>query len=133
VPVEKFHIPALILGAGVEPRRIRTLASQIDLAPTVISLLGLSASHPMIGRDFSRDASSPGRAMMQFDQYYAYMTESELTVLIPERTPVMAHFDPQSNRLIPSEEPPTPAQVKQALAHALLPSILYRNRLYPGK
>ena len=38
VPVHKFHIPGLILGADIEPKRIKPFASQIDLGPTLLSL-----------------------------------------------------------------------------------------------
>ena len=31
IPVEKFHIPGLILGADIEAARLSTLSSQIDL------------------------------------------------------------------------------------------------------
>src|SRR5690606_13021181 len=41
VPVEKFHIPALILGPDLEAKTITPVASQIDLAPTLLSLLGI--------------------------------------------------------------------------------------------
>ena len=62
IPVEKFRIPGLILGADTKAGTIDTLASQIDLAPTVLSMLGVSSCHPMIGRDLTLDSTSPGRS-----------------------------------------------------------------------
>src|SRR5690606_1280143 len=41
VPLRHFHIPALIVGADVAPRCDDRLISQIDLAPTLLSLAGL--------------------------------------------------------------------------------------------
>jgi len=79
VPVERFHIPGLILGGPIRsPQRIRTLASQIDLAPTLISLMGLSGETPLIGRDLSDpvQAARPGRAILQFDKTQAYLQDS---------------------------------------------------------
>src|SRR5690606_2703105 len=79
VPVERFHIPGLILGGPItSPQRIRTLASQIDLAPTLISLMGLSGETPLIGRDLSDpvQAARPGRAILQFDKTQAYLQDS---------------------------------------------------------
>ena len=87
IPVERFHIPGLILGGPVKsPERIRTVASQIDLAPTLISLMGLSGEHPLIGRDLSDPAQRdrPGRAIMQFDKIQAYMEGSDVAVLQPD-------------------------------------------------
>src|SRR3546814_7963503 len=53
VPLRHFHIPALILGADVAARRDSRLVSQIDLAPTLLSLMGLHTEHPMIGQDLT--------------------------------------------------------------------------------
>ncbi|HEY9280960.1 MAG TPA: LTA synthase family protein, partial [Eoetvoesiella sp.] len=64
VPLRHFHVPALILGAGITPKRDERLISQIDLPPTLLSLMGLRTAHPMIGHDLTREGG--GRAMMQY-------------------------------------------------------------------
>ena len=53
VPIEHFHIPGLILGADIQPQKIKAITSQIDLPVTMLSLMGISAQHPMTGRDLS--------------------------------------------------------------------------------
>jgi phosphoglycerol transferase MdoB-like AlkP superfamily enzyme len=130
VPVEKFHIPALILGADITPKQIKPVASQIDLAPTVLSLMGIDSTTPLIGRDFTADATSPGRALMQFDQYFALMEQQQVTILRPGQSAVSAEFNQVQKQLTLSSEPVAPEQVKRALAQVLLPSYLYRNQLY---
>ena len=130
VPVEKFHIPALILGADLTAKRITPVASQIDLAPTLLSLMGISANTPLVGRDFSSDDSSPGRALMQFDQYFALMQEQQVTILRPGQAAVAATYDPKQKQLAISEQAPDSAQVQRALAQVLLPSYLYRQQQY---
>src|SRR5690606_41224109 len=87
IPIERFHIPGLILGGPItEPQRIHTLASQIDLAPTLISLMGLSGEHPLIGRDLSDPAQQAraGRAILQFDKIQAYMEGAEVVRMQPD-------------------------------------------------
>ncbi|KKO44865.1 sulfatase [Arsukibacterium ikkense] len=130
VPVEKFHIPALILGADVAPKRIKPVASQIDLAPTLLSLMGISGQTPLTGRDFSKDDSSPGRALMQFDQYFALMEQQQLTILRPGQPAVSARYHLQQKQLVLSEQAPNAVQVKHTLAQVLLPSYLYRQQQY---
>jgi len=130
VPLKKFHIPGLILGADVQPKRIRPIASQIDLAPTLLSLLGVSSTHPMIGRDFARDDSSPGRALVQFNNVFAYLEGSSATILRPGAAPLLGHYDAASGVLDPHAGTPTQAQADRALAHVLLPSLLYREQQY---
>lgn len=130
VPVEKFHIPALILGADIKPERITPIASQIDLAPTVLSLMGVSSQHPMVGRDFALDRTSPGRAMMQFEDYFALMENNQLTILRANQSPVLAKYELSQKHIHILPQQPLPEAHQRALAHVLLPSWLYRKRLY---
>lgn len=135
VPVERFHIPALIVGADIAPRRITTVASQIDLAPTALSLIGVDAVHPMPGRDLTREpAEQPGRAMMQFEQHYGWMEGDELVVLRPGKPPAHARYDFTTKRVELVAAPPADAEARErrALAHVLLPAWLYREQLYRG-
>ncbi|MFA5633149.1 MAG: LTA synthase family protein [Porticoccaceae bacterium] len=131
VPIERFHIPGLILGADLEPKRIDSIASQIDLAPTLLSLMGIDSSHPMIGRDMSlpEQQQSPGRALMQFEDHFALMKDDRVTILRPGKPALAGHYDFDARRLEMAEEA-GPADVQEALAHSLLPSWLYREQRY---
>ena len=53
VPVANFHIPGLILGADIAPRRDPRLVSQVDLAPTLLSLIGIGDPMLMTGQDLT--------------------------------------------------------------------------------
>ncbi|MBB3223084.1 LTA synthase family protein [Pseudoduganella umbonata] len=137
VPVKKFHIPGLILGADIAPKRIATMASQIDLGPTLLSLMGVASEHPMIGRDLVRDSTSPGRALLQFDNYFAYLEGSTATILRPSGSPLLGRYDMATGEFDnDAAGKPTAAQVERAMAHVMLPSLLYREGLYrlpPGR
>lgn len=130
VPVEKFHIPALILGADIQPKKITPLASQIDLGPTLLSLMGISGNHPMLGRDFVRYPDIPGRAIMQFEDYFSLMEEDKLTILKPDATAVAATYDRSEKKVHLLDIPVSPEDKQKAVAHVLLPSLLYREQAY---
>lgn len=130
VPIKKFHIPALILGADIQPKHIATIASQIDLGATLLSLMGVSSDHPMIGRDFAKDSESPGRALMQFDNYFAWLEGSSAIILRPNQSALLGQYDATKGELILGQEKPSEAQVDKAMAHVILPSILYREQRY---
>ena len=130
VPVEKFHIPALILGADLQPKKVKPLASQIDLGPTLFSLMGVSGKHPMPGRDFVRFPDIDGRAIMQFEDYFALMEENKLTILKPDATAVAAEYNRTEKKVHLLQTPVTKADKQKAIAHVLLPSILYREQSY---
>ena len=120
VPIKKFHIPGLILGADIEPKRIKTIVSQIDLGPTLLSLLGVSGAHPMIGRDLVRDSTAPGRALIQFNNYFAWLEDASATILRPGQPPVLGKYDSTTGVLDLSTAEPDEAQVRRAKAHVML-------------
>jgi len=130
VPIHKFHIPGLILGADIQPKRIAAIASQIDLGATLLSLMGISSEHPMIGRDFVKDSESPGRAMMQFDNYFAWLEGNSATILRPNKSPLLGRYDAAKGELVLGQDKPSDAQVEKAMAHVVLPSLLYREQRY---
>jgi phosphoglycerol transferase MdoB-like AlkP superfamily enzyme len=130
VPVEHFHIPALILGGGVEPGVYPPIASQIDLPPTLLSLIGVSSHHPMIGRDLTRPelAHVPGRAILQYGDTQAYMRGNEIAILRKDLPAATFEYDAGAGTLTPRE--PNDDLVATALAHATWSSTTYAQSLY---
>lgn len=130
VPIKKFHIPGLILGGDIKPKRIKPIASQIDLGPTLLSLLGVSSEHPMIGRDFAKDSETPGRALIQFDNYFAWLEDRSVTILRPGGKPLAGEYAASSGTLVIDSKQPDAGHVTKAMAHVILPSLLYREQRY---
>ena len=128
MPIKHFHIPALILGGGIEPRRDNRLVSQIDMPTTLLSLAGVSGNYPMMGFDLTQDVN-PDRALMQFDQTQALMKGNYDVVIQTAGGGAKGyHYDKASENLTEKDVPV--AMKKEALAYALLGSYLYKNRLY---
>ncbi|MGK0517580.1 MAG: phosphoglycerol transferase MdoB-like AlkP superfamily enzyme [Planctomycetota bacterium] len=129
IPIDKFHIPALIIGPGVQPGTYNKVASQVDLMPTVLPLLGLDFEHPMLGRDvLSLPSDEPGRAVMQQFDTHALMIGDRVVVHQPLAEPQQFVF--RNRRLVPSAV--DPEFELDGLAHALAPWLLYsqsRHRL----
>jgi len=131
VPIKNFQIPGLILGADMEGRRIETITSQIDLAPTLLSLMGIASEHPMVGRDLVRFPDAPGRAIMQFNDYYAWMdNDFNVTVLRPDQEPLAGLYSRQAGSTQYLPDAPEETATRKALAHALLPLKLYQEQAY---
>lgn len=139
VPIEHFHIPALILGGAVQAKTVEAIASQIDLPVTMLSLMGIEAKHPMTGHDLSNvSADYRGRAMMQYNYNFGWMqqtgssvAENEVVVLREGKAPAFGHYDPQSKQL-QNTAPPADASAlaDKALANSLLPALLYQEQRY---
>lgn len=126
VPVQYFHIPAMILGGGITPRQDARLISQIDLPVTLLSLMGIEAEHPMIGHDLT-DPGAGGRALMQYGEYFGYLKGQQLAVLAPLRPATQWHYTAPGHY---AAAPIDAAFAQEALAHALWPDLVYRQRSY---
>ncbi|WP_166378254.1 LTA synthase family protein [Pseudoalteromonas sp. Z9A4] len=127
VPVDHFKIPAVIFGKGITHKRDSQLASQLDIPVTLLSLIGASGKHPMIGHDLSKPISDKKqRAMMQYDKNFAYMHDNKVVVLQPQKPATTYTYS--NNQLVPCEN--DEQLVKKALAHANLGNLAYTNGWY---
>ncbi len=127
VPVERFRIPGLIIGPGIKPMVYDEIASQIDLPTTLLSLMGISSYTPMLGRDLTQKPKDlPGRAILQFYKYQAYLTGNQMIILQPENK--IEQFEYRQETLFPVKTDRTLADT--ALAHALWASWTYQKQLY---
>jgi phosphoglycerol transferase MdoB-like AlkP superfamily enzyme len=129
VPVKFYRIPALILGADIKPQVISRLTSQIDMLPTLLSLIGVSSDHPAIGIDLTRKdlEDIPGRAIMQFQSSQAYMEGENVVVLVKDQP--LQQFIYRNERLIPAPVPDLALQ-NRALAHGLWAMLAYKTKSY---
>jgi phosphoglycerol transferase MdoB-like AlkP superfamily enzyme len=125
IPLKNFHIPALIAGGSVTPRIDDRLISQIDLPPTLLSLIGVSAEHPMPGHDLT--AEGGGRAMMQYGENYGYLKGDTLVVLEPHREATQYRYQAPSGFTAQTLHTPL---ADEALAHALWPTWMYEHAAY---
>jgi len=65
LPVERFHIPMIIFSPQhVAPARIEQVASQIDVAPTLLALLDFSYRSHFFGQDILTDGRRNPRALL---------------------------------------------------------------------
>lgn len=127
VPINNFHIPGVILNSGKAPISDERVVSQIDLAPTLLSLMGIDNDSPMLGQDLTNSDAS-NRAMMQYAENFAYMTKDEVTILQPSKAPLNFKYDYEQNKLFPQQVNPKHSDV--ALAHVLWGSLAYKNYWY---
>lgn len=125
VPVNMFHIPAIVLGGGIEPRIYDRLASQPDVLATALDLMGLDVTDPIMGNSiFSENAEAT--VLMQFNDTYALRAADRVAVLQPSRDPLTFRY--VDNRLVPTAHDRELEQ--DGLAMVLTLNHLYEDRLY---
>ena len=82
-----YHIPLFIYAPGfIEPREMASVASQIDLAPTLLGLLGFDYTSTFFGRNVLRADAAPGRALIGNYQHLGLFDGKNLAILSPRRT-----------------------------------------------
>ena len=84
VPVNMFHIPALILGEGVEPKEYNHLASQPDVLATALDYLGKDFAYPILGKSIFSDTKADV-SLMQFNENYALRVGNKVAVVRPRK------------------------------------------------
>jgi phosphoglycerol transferase MdoB-like AlkP superfamily enzyme len=83
IPLYTYEIPMLILAPKhIEPRNVDTLTSQIDVAPTVLGLLGLPYQAPFFGQDVLRwPEGEPRTLLFNHNHDVALMQNGRLCIL----------------------------------------------------
>ena len=100
LPLERFHIPMIIYApAHVAPARIDTIASQIDVGPTVLALLNFAYTSRFFGQDILEEGRSHQRALMANYQTVGYYENGLVVELRPQRR--VRVLDAASGRELP--------------------------------
>ncbi|MFV3406041.1 LTA synthase family protein [Pseudomonas sp. NY15463] len=97
LPVRNYQIPLWIYAPKlVEPGENPTLASQIDLAPTLLGLLNLSYTSTFFGRDLLKGDNLPPRVLIGNYQHLGLFDGKDLAILSP-RGELRVHEDALGN------------------------------------
>jgi phosphoglycerol transferase MdoB-like AlkP superfamily enzyme len=96
--IANYRIPMLVYAPGiVEPAMVDTLASQIDVVPTLFGLLGWSYDSEFFGKDLFNVAREEGRALIGTYQSIGLLdTSNHLTVLEPGKRAESFDYDPRT-------------------------------------
>ncbi len=104
LPVGKYRIPMIWYGPGlVNPGTHEGLISQIDLAPTLLDVLGVRGDDHFFGLSVFEQKAELRRAFISNYQALGYLKHGTLTVLQPKRKVEAFRVDP-----ITFEETPVP-------------------------
>ena len=117
IPLHKYHIPALIFAPGfVAPREVGGIVSQIDLMPTLLSLLNMNYDSHFYGRSIF-DPGYVNRAFIATYQDLGYLEGDTFTILSPVRRYEQYRVAPTAenpHHLEPAEEA-DPTQVDRTV------------------
>lgn len=85
VPLDQYHIPALIYAPGyIQHGKVKRLASQMDIMPTVFGLLHFKYRSHFYGQNIFKPGYKP-RAVVATYQNLGYLRDGIFTILSPTR------------------------------------------------
>lgn len=125
VPVNMFHIPAIILADGLAPQKYDRLATQPDILATALDLIGVDLYYPVLGHSVFSDAKRDVSLMM-FNDTFALRDRSSVAVLQPNKS--AETFLYADGRLKPA--PHDVALEKDLLAFIAVLNDMYNKKLY---
>lgn len=103
IPVANYEVPFIIHAPGyAASQTVSTLASQIDVAPTLLGLLHWSYDTQWFGRDILRMARQDGYAMFNHNRDVALLRGTHLATLGFRATQQTETYDPGNGRLTPA-------------------------------
>ena len=107
IPIHSYEIPLLILGPAVvkQPARLAQLGSQLDIAPTLLGLLGRPYQSSFFGRDLLKTPSAPGRVLLNHNRDIGISRDDHLVVLGLNRRLEYYVGNPKTGDLKPVEIP----------------------------
>ncbi|MBN2870274.1 MAG: sulfatase-like hydrolase/transferase [Campylobacterales bacterium] len=125
VPVNMFHIPALIVSEGVEPQKFDRIATQPDVLATALDLVGVDLTYPILGHSMF-DESNPEVAFMMFNDAFALRDRDRVAILEPDKAPQTFRYDNKRLNPVPHDQ----KLERDALALITVLDDLYAKKLY---
>lgn len=134
IPLASYQVPILIVAPGVVPAgaRLDTIASSLDVPPTVLGLLGMEYDSKFFGHDLFRIDPSAGRALMTHNNDIALMRGNRMAVLGLHESADLFHVDPATGEMVPLKTPDATGRelIEDAIAYFNGADRLYRSGAY---
>jgi phosphoglycerol transferase MdoB-like AlkP superfamily enzyme len=129
IPLPTYEIPFLVYSPGhVAPGRVDTLTSQLDIAPTVLGLLGISYDSIFFGRDALAGGNDRPFALLNHNRDIALYRDGQLSELGFRKTTGTLRYDPATRTQ--AKIAPDPESTKDAASIFQLAYSLFEKREY---
>ena len=127
LPPENYHIPLIFYAPDIlTPQAIRTVASQIDVGPTILALLNVSYTSQFFGQDILTEGLHHQRALMANYLAVGHMEDGVLVELSPKRRARV--LEAGTDRDISAADPRATTGIKETIAHYQVATGVLRGR-----
>jgi len=128
VPVNMFHIPALIISEGIKPQKFDALATQPDVLATALDLIGVDLTYPVLGHSIYSNAKREVSLMM-FNDTFALREKNKVAVVQPNKEPLTFTYENDRLRNAPHDK----ELERDTLAFVTVLDDMYNKKLYQIK
>ncbi len=129
IPLKSYEIPMVFYSPKhLRPARVDSLTTQIDIAPTVLGLLGFSYHAPFFGEDVLNDSKEQRVAFFSHNHDVALYQNGELAILGLNKTVQNVFYDEKTDSYRPA--PLNPQLNDLAVAYYQTAFELFRQRRY---
>ncbi len=128
--VENYHIPLIIYAPGgqIPMGHVKTIASQMDYAPTLLGLLNWSYPSRFLGHDVLSIDPEEGHAIIGNYQKLGHIEEGAFVILKPVDQGTSYHYDFASQAM--KTESLKRESWEETISYYQVASYLYRHGLY---
>ena len=129
IPLKTYEIPLMVYAPQhLAPRRVDTLMGQIDIAPTVLGLLGFGYQAPFFGQDVLRHPDAPRIALFSHNHDIAILQGDRMVVFGLHKSERTLNYDRAANQYTPA--PPDRELADLGIAYYQTAFELFRAHRY---
>ncbi len=128
VPVNMFHIPALIITDGLKAKKYDRLSTQPDVLATALDLVGANLTYPILGHSIFSDTKSE-MALMMFNDTFALRSHDKVAIIQPNKPAQTFTYVNEHLQTAPHDS----ELEKDALAFVKVTDDMYNKKLFRVK
>lgn len=101
IPIRSYEIPMVVLGPRIvdRPSRVSTLGCQLDVAPTLLGLIGRPYRSLFFGRDLLRDVPGERLVLINHNRSIGAYRDQRLVVLSLNKKTEVFHGNPKLGQM----------------------------------
>tara|TARA_R110000782_G_scaffold188367_10_gene278416 strand:- start:9066 stop:11021 length:1956 start_codon:yes stop_codon:yes gene_type:complete len=133
LPINRYHIPLIIYNpTHIQAERIDKISSQIDLAPTLLSILNKNYYSKAFGKNIFTMKKDEERAFIANYQHLGFYTEGIMSILSPKEK-LSQKIDPENLNSIVTESDINNPHMLKTLSFYQGASYIYKHKLNEWK
>jgi len=134
IPIRSYEIPMVVAGPAVvrSPRRASMLGCQLDVAPTLLGLIGRPYESTFFGHDLLRDPDAGSRVLLHHNRSVGIYSDERLVVFSLNRQVEYYSGDPKAGQMqrVPKADARMKVLERDATALFQVGDTLYMDRRF---